>query len=1285
MQQGMLVENTLAGLPWANVEQVVVEGPLPQFAADALRSAWTTLALRHDALRMVLRSDDTGRLVQAVLTAADVVIERHDFSAIPAADQAAAVDAFLAKDRITGVDPAERPGWRISLLDLSATRAVMVWTIHHALIDGTSMAIVLEELADLLAGSPLGPAPLLGFAAFSARLQAQDKTAAQGFFAQMFADGHGAVPLVPGHSAPPGRMALCSSQLTAEETAALRRKVAALGTTALNAVQLVWALVLARWTGQAEACFGLVESGRTLMPGIDCTVGCLIATLPFRVRLEGKDTLSTVLPRLREATLCLRAHSHVSLTEIRRWAKLPGQAVLFDTIVMYTRATLESRMRRVGQDWQVRLREEGTAAVTLAVADDPELQIILEHDPTCVSAAMAKALTAQVTRLLSALAHADATTQLGDLPMLSPDEIAELVALGQPDAPLPDALPCIATRFEAVAAATPHAVAIVDGATGLSMTYAALDRAANALAFRLQAAGVQPGEIVALHLPRGPEHVTALLAVLKLGAAFLPLDLDLPCEWRADLARRAGISAVIAAQLQMNVADFGTHTLLVPDIFDGRDQPPARPQPDAQRLAYVLYTSGSTGAPKAVRGLCGALSAHASAAIMAFGLTPDDKVLHFACLGFDVALEEIVPTLLTGATVVIRDEAASGSVRSFLELLTRHRVTVANLPASFWHVLVDEMAEAGLLPPPSLRLLIAGSERVQPRALQRWRKIAPQVAWMNGYGPTETTITATLFALPPDASLPAPDEDVPIGRPMAHARVALRAFDGSLTPKGGRGMLWIAGPAVTGGYLGDDARSQISFQPDPASPDQMRYSTGDQARWRQDGQLAFLGRQDRQVKLRGHRIDLYQLEQQIARLHGVRSVHLALRSEPTVRLLAWVVLQPGATLAGVATAAAQSLPHVMLPQWIVIDSLPIGANGKVDSRNLPLPQPDPDTAQDDTPKDPLARAIAACMAEVLDRPSVPAEASFSDLGGDSLLALRLVSLIEKRTGHALQTANLHHHGSAAALARMLQSGATKPRYTIPIQPQGSKPPFFAIHVLGRNEDLFRPLAAALGPDQPMFGLSVGIPRNLDDINVERTARIYFDEIQTYFPTGPVGLGAVSMAAYFAYELAQLLHAAGREVRVLAVLDAMGPDGRPALTGAAKLRAHLQQVRQHGLWHFARVVKNRLDRARERREALRSAPDQVNAHNLIAANVCAVEFYQPKPYEGPLTVFRADHSFWDSPEALATGLGWVSVAKGGLTMHDLPGTHLSILHPGNVEVLAAHIRRLMAAEDDKSRP
>jgi amino acid adenylation domain-containing protein len=1275
MQQGLLLQSTLADRPWVNLEQIVIEGSGPEFVPEALRNAWRRVAQRHDALRMLLVPDGSGGILQRVLPAADVMMTVLDLSRLKPDAQTQAVDDFLAKDRAAGVDLAMRPGWRVGVLQLSASRVVMVWTIHHALIDGASMAIVLEDLGLCLTGQPLPTNQGQSFAAFSAALQHHDKAEAKAFFSRMFVDGVEHAPLVR-RQAQAGRQALQAAELSLQQSTALRDRVRALGATPLNAVQAAWALVLARWTGQEHATFGLVESGRSLMPGLQRTVGCLISTLPFHLRLHGKETLADLLPRLRALTLDMRPHAHASLTEVRRWIGASGADGLFDSIVMYEHASLSARMRSLGGLWagcSVRLIEEGASAVTLAIADDPQLRVVIEHDPARVTPEEAQALLRHVTNLLAAMAAADPATPLADLVMLSPEEVQEVLALGQPDAPQSAPLADVARRFEAVAAIQPEVVALMDPAQGVTLDYRRLDRAANAFAAHLHGSGVKPGDIVGLHLARGAAHVTALLAILKLGAAFLPLDPSLPVAWLADRRQQAGARVLVSD----DGAGLGADLVLAPDLNDQREAPPDRPPPDASRLAYVLFTSGSTGAPKGVRGLCGALSAHGSAAIAAYGLRPGDRVMQFAGLGFDVALEEIFPTLLAGASLVLRDAGAANSLRGFAEFVAEHKVTVANLPAGFWHAMVEGLGESGLRLPPSLRLVIAGSERINPLALRRWRSLVPDVTWMNGYGPTETTITATAFSLPPGQPLPDDLDEVPIGRPLAHARAVLRAFDGSLTPKGGTGILWIGGAAVTGGYLGDADAAQAAFQPDPWQGDGRLYCTGDQARWRADGQLEFLGRRDRQIKLRGHRIDLHQLEAQLVLLPAVRQAHVALVTQSAPRLVAWVVIESGTTLQAITEKVVQSLPAAMVPHLVAMESLPLSANGKIDTRALPIPELDSDPAGEGPAADTLTQLVADCMAEVLGLPFVPPDARFSDLGGDSLLALRLVSLIEQRSGHALLTANLHQHNSPRALALMLQTGLTAPRYTIPIQPHGTKPPFFAIHVLGRNEDLFRPLSTALGPDQPLLGLSVGMPRNLDDINVERTARIYFDEIQTYYPTGPIGLGAVSMAAYFAFELAQLLHAAGREVRVLAVLDAMGPDGRPALTGAAKMRAHLQQVRKHGLWHFARVIKNRLDRHRERREALRTAPDQVNAHNLIAANVCAVEFYQPKPYDGPLTVFRADHSFWDSPEALQTALGWASVARGGLAMHDLPGTHLSILHPGNVEVLADHLRRLMA--------
>ncbi|SCY53665.1 non-ribosomal peptide synthetase [Paracoccus tibetensis] len=1264
--------------PRAHLEQIVAEAPAETLDPVRLRSAWLHLARENDSLRMVLEDDEDGRLILRVLAEPQLDLRLLDWSFAGAEEQQRLMAEFLEADRAEGLDPRQQPGWRVTRINLGAGRAAMLWTIQHAMTDGTSMEILLTRLWEDLVDRRRRAPPATSFAEVLQRKPALGREGAKAFFARML-EGHDRVaPLRPHQAGGTPRMRRLRAVVPAEAIAALDRQLAAMGATQLNAVQAAWAIVLGRWTGQPAACMGLVDAGRSVDASWAETAGCLISTLPFQVDLAARPSLRALLTDLRALTLEMRRHAHVELTEVRRWSGRHGAAPLFDTVVMYARRTLAEALEARGCGWtNLQLVEEGDALVTLSVHGGAQMRIELEHDAVRLTEDEAARMLGHVTRLLTAMGAADPDAPWAGLDMLSPDETEALLALGRPRDMGDDTLPCPATRFEQVAAAAPTQPAIIDAATGAVMDFRTLDQRANAQAQALADAGLGPEDVVGIALPRGADQIIAMLAVLKAGAAFLPLEPDQAADYLAKLLDAAGARALIAAP-GAALAE-GARLHLAPSEAQ-LPAPPPRPAPDAGRLAYVIFTSGSTGAPKAVMGLAGALAAHADAAIARFRLTPADRVLQFSALGFDVMLEEIFPTLLAGAAVVPRDARPLASVAGLLDLLAEHEVTVANLPASYWHQLVADLSDAPRPLPPSLRLVVTGSERVLPGPYLRWRQLAPGVAFMSGYGPTETTITCTIWEAPAEGhGLEHSGADIPIGRPLGHAHAVLRAPDGSLTPRGGQGALWIGGAAVTRGYMNDPGQTAAAFVQDPWSPGGRLYDSGDRARWNRQGELMFLGRGDRQLKLRGFRIDPAQIEAVLGEEPAISRVHVDVAGGPPPRLVAWVVARQPLDAARLSQEMLTRLPHYMQPQIVQVEQLPLTPNGKIDRAALPLPPSRTKALREaGAPQDERARLIAACMAEVLEVDEVPTDADFDELGGDSLLALRLVSLIQRRTGLTLRATDLARHPSPEALAAMLAAGKPQPRFLVPIQAEGTGVPVIAVHVLGRNQELYRPLAAVLAPDHPVYGLTVGYPRNLDEIDIPRIARGYFDELQRHLPDRPVCLVAVSMAAYFAFELAQQLRQAGREVALLGVMDATGPGGRPPLRGLPLLLAHLRELGRDGPRHLAQLWQRRREaRAADQRPEPSPEPGLPSMEQVVEANVAAVEAYRPKPYDSPLTVYRADRSFWDSPAAKASALGWNVVAQGELTLRDLPGTHLSILEPGNVDALAIDLRRRLA--------
>lgn len=1264
LQQAMLLSGLSAGGRRSNLEQIVLEAPDLGLSPEALRSAFLALAKRHPALCACADVAPDGA-VSWVLR--DPRAPELTFCDWP--DGAAeALTAWLEADRARGCDLRRAP-WRAMLATRGALPPVLVLTLHHAIADLPSMAVLLEDLADLLNGVPLAPVHVDPEAICAT--PPLDLALARAHFAARFSEFEKIDVLEPRQTL--RRMQTCRANFPADLTAALRNRGKAAGAGVFATLQAAWTLILARWTGRSDASFGLTLAGRNLMPGHERIVASLIATLPQRLDLSDLPDLDGLLARAQAETAALRPHHAASLEQIRDWAGLSAATPLFQTVLVYSRARLGDMMAALGKGWQARkvqLLEEGESPATLAVYGTAELELELEFDAARIPPALAERFLDQLVRLLAAMASAPPKAPLHSLGMLSESEQAELLRLSRPDTVLDDVQTCIATRFEAWVAAQPEALAILDEATP-PLTYAEADRRAEAMARRLARKGIGAEAVVAINLPRGSDFIVAILAVLKAGAAFLPLDMALPEAERSLRAVECDVQAVIG---EAGLAGLAVPLLSPHAEVDAPDF--TRPAPKADQLAYIIHTSGSTGRPKGVMGTLAALSAHASAAISAYGLTPADRVLHFASPGFDVALEEIVPTLLSGATLVIRGEDETASFQAFLEFVDRHHVTVMNLPASFWHVLVEEMKARALSLPASVRLVVTGSERINAGALADWRRIAPACAWMNGYGPTETTITCTSWAAPQAQALEEGAE-VPIGRPMGHALAYVLAFDGSLAPLGAEGNLHIGGTAVTRGYLNQPEITARVFHPDPFTDAGRLYTTGDRAQWRSDGVLMFLGRRDRQVKLRGLRIDLGDVERALAQFEGLRDVRVAVHGagSEAARLVAWVCgpeLRAGSpALEGLVAHVARYMTGATMPIIVPVEAFPLKPNGKVDMAALPAPVP-PGDQVDDGPLDPLTFAVASLMAKILGVPRLGPDDDIRDYGANSLITLRLASTLEARFHRPVVTTDLYRYPTARGLARFLERDGAEAHLLVPIQPKGTKVPFFAIHVLGEKEVLFRPLSEALGPDYPVYGLTVGPPKSLDEISVERIARRYFNDIQLAFPEGPLALGAVSMAAYFAYELAQLLLEAGREVRFVAVLDAQGPDGRPPVRGAGKLAAHLGQIGRHGWRHIARVLHFRRENRQIEADLAAARPGEVNGANLVLANVAAVEAYQPRPIACPLVIFRADASFWDSRQALETGLGWASVAAGGWRLIDIPGDHLSILEPQNVGALARHL-------------
>ncbi|GHA72427.1 non-ribosomal peptide synthetase [Streptomyces termitum] len=999
-----------------------LEGPLDR---GALKAAAAGVLARHPNLRAGFRYRKNGQPVQLIPRAVPVPWREVD-----GPDD---LEALTDRDRTEPFDVGRPPLIRFTLVGTGADRHRLLVTCHHILLDGWSMPLLLSELFTAYAagGDASGLPAVTAYKSYLSWLDRQDEEAAATAYGELLGGLEEPTRLVP---APPGRAPVLPAQhvarLDAAATARLMEWARTRGVTLSSVLQGVWAVVLGALTGRDDVVFGTTASGRPPeLPGVESMIGLFINTLPVRLRTSAGQTLAEVVAAAQEQHTALLPHQHLGLSRIQRDA---GHGELFDTVMIFENYPLDPDALRGAVPGLtvtgVRGRDATHYPLSLLVLPGEELTLRLDHAPDLVTAAEAAALSGRVLRLLAALPDT-ADLPLSRLELLGEEERAALLS-GHNDTARAHPRHALRAQLAERAAAAPQAPALRCGAERLD--YAELHARADRLAHELAARGAGPGALVALALPRSADLVVAVLAVVKAGAGYLPLDPDYPADrigYMLDDAAPALVVTTTGVAAALPAVTARPHLILdtAAELLARHPAGPAgTPDPDPLDTAYTIYTSGSTGRPKGVVVPQDALINLVHDMGERFGVGPGDRFLSVTTFGFDISNLEIFVPLLTGAELVLAERDTVRDPAALAALVTGSGATVMQATPTLWHALVTEHPESLA----GLRVLIGGEAVGEPLA-DALRAAAREVT--NVYGPTETTIWSTAAVLDGErGGVP------PIGRPIANTRVyvlddALRA-----APSGAVGELYIAGDGVARGYHDRPALTATRFVPDPFGPPGARmYRTGDVVRWGADGQIEYIGRADHQVKIRGFRIELGEIESALAAHPEVSQATVVAREDLPggTQLVAYTV--GTAAPAALRAHLAEGLPAHMVPAlYVAMEALPLTANGKVDRKLLPVPAQGVRAAAR-TPRTPQEQLLCEVFGEVLGLPA-PAgpDDSFFDLGGHSLLATRLTGRIRTALGADLPVRAVFDAPTPAGLAaRVADAGEARPAPAPAVRPE----------------------------------------------------------------------------------------------------------------------------------------------------------------------------------------------------------------------------------------------------------
>jgi amino acid adenylation domain-containing protein len=1010
-----------------------IEGDLD---VDALEGAIREMVRRHEILRTRFpKSPPTA--VQEVLYDWEPMLEKKVIEPGPEAE--AKTRDWMRDFGTRRFDLVVEPGFRGGLASLLGPRTHVLMLVHHHIaFDGWSRGLIANEIGGLYAALRRGEEaelPSLPFQYADYAIWQRERVAGdhgrygRTFWVRELTGAPTDLDLPADRPRPPKptyRGDRRYSYVPQETRAALDALAAGERATPFMALLTAFQVLVHRYTGLKDFLIGIPVAGRRDHPGVDSLVGPFVNTMVLRADLSGDPGFRALLRRVRATalrSLPQQEHPFEDVVEAIGPERSLSRNPLFQVMLNY-RSYPGRPFELEGLECEEIRASAGMSEVDLmlaALAWRPgplELEWVYASDR--FEESTIERMSVHFERLLRAIAS-DPDRPVEELPILSEEERRSLLRWGCSDEPaVSDSM---VSRIEASARRDPDRPAIVLGERRL--IYGELAERSSRVASALRARGKGPASLVGICLDRSPELFVSIVGVLASGAAYLPLDPSSPDDRMRYLIEHAGVDLVLCDEsLADRVRGMGPEVVLW-DLWS--EEPPGQSahQEDAGDLAYVIYTSGSTGRPKGVQIERRSVANFTDWAVREIGLSPVDRVLQFCSIGFDVSILEFLPTLTSGATLVLRDPGPPPSPSGFSRWLEEHAITVAILPTAYWHGWAAHVARAGSSAvPASLRLVVVAGEKALPAPYAGWRASAPRsVRWINGYGPTEATILATAFE-PDSGKAWSPAEDIPIGSPIAGSRVYV--LDGRMqpVPVGVPGEIGLGGPGIATGYRNDPDRTIERFFDDPFRPGGRLYRTGDRGRWRPDGRLEFLGRVDDQLKIRGYRVEPAEVEAHLADHPGVAAGAVVAREVGGGQLLVGYV----APVAGRRLEAAEirewltgRLPDYMVPGIIeVLEEMPLTASGKVDRVALPPPSHAGARGAFLAPRTPVEHALVGIWQRLLGVERVGIGDDFFSLGGHSLIALQVIAEAERALDRSVPLSLVFEYPTIEDLAAAIE-------------------------------------------------------------------------------------------------------------------------------------------------------------------------------------------------------------------------------------------------------------------------